>query len=73
MPAASTATFDPLMGDVAFRVELVVPDTGLMTADKFERVMTLMAGQHLRRGFSDRSIRAARLVLVMGASVAEAA
>lgn len=50
-----------------------VPDTGLMTAEKFERVMDLMAGQQRRRGFSDRSIRAARLVLVMGASVAEAA
>jgi transposase-like protein len=50
-----------------------VPNTGLMSAEKFERVMDLMAGQQRRRGFSDRSIRAARLVLVMGASVAEAA
>jgi transposase-like protein len=50
-----------------------VPDTGLMSAEKFERVMDLMAGQQRRRGFSERSIRAARLVLVMGASVAEAA
>lgn len=27
-----------------------VPDTGLMTAEKFERVMALMAGQYRRRG-----------------------
>ncbi|KPY04698.1 Uncharacterized protein ALO63_02401 [Pseudomonas amygdali pv. mori] len=50
-----------------------LPHTGLMTAEKFERVMALIAGQHRRPGFSDPSIRAARLVLVMGASVAEAA
>jgi hypothetical protein len=44
-----------------------------MAADEFERVMNVLAGQNRRRAFSDRSTSAARLVLVMGASVSEAA
>lgn len=44
-----------------------------MDADEFERVMAVLAGQNRRRPFSDRSMRAARLVLVMGASISEAA
>ncbi len=50
-----------------------VPSCGSMTPAEFELVMVMLAGQHRRRAFSDRSIHAARLVLVMGASVAEAA
>ncbi|AVI88145.1 hypothetical protein BTW15_29410 [Pseudomonas syringae pv. tomato] len=50
-----------------------VSPCALMAADEFERVMNVLAGQNRRRAFSDRSISAARLVLVMGASVSEAA
>lgn len=50
-----------------------VSPCALMAADEFERVMAVLAGQNRRRAFSDRSISAARLVLVMGASVSEAA
>ncbi len=50
-----------------------VSPCALMTAEEFERVMVVLAGQNRRRAFSDRSINAARLVLVMGASVSEAA
>lgn len=49
------------------------PECALMTPAEFERVMQILAGQNRRRPFSERSIHAARLVLVMGASVAEAA
>lgn len=50
-----------------------VSPCALMTADEFERVMAVLAGQNRRRAFSDRSMNVARLVLVMGASVSEAA
>jgi transposase-like protein len=50
-----------------------VSPCALMAADEFERVMNVLAGRNRRRAFSDRSISAARLVLVMGASVSEAA
>ncbi|WP_109514211.1 TrfB-related DNA-binding protein [Pseudomonas ovata] len=60
---------------VAQLVRLIspVPSCGLMTPAEFELVMVMLASQHRRRAFSDRSVHAARLVLVMGASVAEAA
>ncbi|MDG6392394.1 TrfB-related DNA-binding protein [Pseudomonas savastanoi pv. phaseolicola] len=44
-----------------------------MSPEAFERVMEIMAGQSRSRAFSDRSRHAARLILVMGASVAEEA
>lgn len=50
-----------------------VPPCGLMSPTEFERVMGVLAGQSRRKAFSARSTHAARLVLVMGASVAEAA
>lgn len=49
------------------------PECALMSPAEFERVMQMLAGQNRRKPFSDKSIQAARLVLVMGASVAEAA
>lgn len=49
------------------------PNSALMSPLKFERVMDVLAGQRRHRAFSARSLQAARLVLVMGASVAEAA
>lgn len=50
-----------------------VSPCALMGADEFERVMVILRGQSGHRAFSDRSVAAARLVLVMGASVSEAA
>lgn len=60
---------------VAKLVRLISPGSAcaLMSAEEFERVMDVMAGQSRGRGFSNRSRHAARLVLVMGASIAEAA
>lgn len=50
-----------------------VPDSGSMTAEEFERVVQVLGGKNRYRPFSSKSMSAARLVLVMGASVAEAA
>ncbi|MBD8792670.1 hypothetical protein IFR09_22920 [Pseudomonas syringae] len=50
-----------------------VPSCALMSPVEFERVIDVLAGQRRHRAFSARSLQAARLVLVMGASVAEAA
>ncbi|MBD8577548.1 hypothetical protein IFU04_25255 [Pseudomonas syringae] len=60
---------------IAQLVRLISPvlSCGLMTPAEFELVRVMLASQHRHRAFSDRSIHAARLVLVMGASVAEAA
>lgn len=44
-----------------------------MSPLEFERVMDVLAGQRRHRAFSARSLQAARLVLVMGGRVAEAA
>ncbi len=49
------------------------PEGGEMSAEAFEAVMQSLAAQNNRRAYSDRSLTAARLVLVMGASIAEAA
>lgn len=50
-----------------------VSPCALMGAEEFERVIAMLSGQSRHRAFSDRSVAAARLVLVMGASVSEAA
>jgi len=67
------ASYSP--GQVAKLIRLISPGShhGLMSPEAFERVMTMMGGQSRGRGFSQRSRHAARLVLVMGASIAEAA
>lgn len=50
-----------------------IPDSGSMKSEEFERVMQVL-GRIIRYGpFLSRSMSAARLVLVMSASVAEAA
>lgn len=56
-------------------IELIQPSapTALMTPEAFDDLMDKMQSSSSRRGFSEKSIKAARLVLVMGASVAEAA
>lgn len=61
--------------DIAKLIRLIspTPSTGQMNAESFEQVMAVLVGQNNRRPYSDKSITAARLVLVMGASIAEAA
>lgn len=49
------------------------PSTGEMSAAEFENLMRELNDKSTRRGYSETSLTAARLVLVMGASVAEAA
>ncbi|RMS11023.1 hypothetical protein ALP72_01668 [Pseudomonas coronafaciens pv. coronafaciens] len=63
------------IAQIAQLIRMISPVSpcALMTAEEFERVMAVLAGQNRRRAFSDRSTNAARLVLVMGASVSEAA
>lgn len=66
-------TYPP--ADIAQLVRLIspTPSTGDMSAEAFEHVMKVLIAQNNRRPYSDKSITAARLVLVMGASIAEAA
>lgn len=56
---------------IAQLVRLISPvsPNALMGSDEFERVMAILLGKSRHRPFSARSIAAARLVLVMGASV----
>lgn len=67
------ATYSP--GQVAKLIRLISPGShhGFMSPEAFERVMAMMVGQSRGRSFSQRSRHAARLVLVMGAGIAEAA
>ncbi|RMV72898.1 hypothetical protein ALP05_200110 [Pseudomonas caricapapayae] len=60
---------------IAQLVRLISPvsPNALMGPEEFERVMAILISQSRRRPFSARSLSAARLVLVMGASVSEAA
>ncbi|HDQ4405497.1 TPA: hypothetical protein P8734_005695 [Pseudomonas aeruginosa] len=62
-------------GEIAQLIRLIepTPSTGEMSAEEFERLMKELEAKSTRRGYSEKSIEAARLVLVMGASVAEAA
>lgn len=48
------------------------PRTGEMSAEEFERVMQILASK-TNRPYSAKSLTAARLVLVMGAGISEAA
>lgn len=61
-------------GEIANLIRLIAPapNTGEMSAEEFERVMKILASQ-TNRPYSTKSMVAARLVLVMGASPAEAA
>ncbi|MBT2375500.1 TrfB-related DNA-binding protein [Pseudomonas fluorescens] len=62
-------------GEIAQLVRLIspTPSTGEMSAEEFERVMKVLAANNKRRPYSEKSITAARLVLVMGATISEAA
>lgn len=66
-------TFSP--AQVAQLIRLISPaaQCALMSPHDFERVVTLMSCSSGHRAYSAKSLHAARLVLVMGASVAEAA
>lgn len=73
MAAKIKETYQP--AEIAQLVRLIepTPTTGEMSAEDFERLMQELDATSTRRGYSEKSIEAARLVLVMGASVAEAA
>ena len=66
-------TFSP--AQVAQLIRLISPaaQCALMSPHAFERVFTFMSCSSGHRAYSAKSLHAARLVLVMGASVAEAA
>ncbi|AVB23572.1 MULTISPECIES: hypothetical protein [Pseudomonas syringae group] len=66
-------TFTPTQ--IAQLIRLISPTSqcALMNPHAFERVVTFMSCSSGRRAYSAKSLHAARLVLVMGASVAEAA
>lgn len=72
MAAQIKETFTP--GEIAKLMRLIgpTPKTGDMSAEEFERVMTILASQ-TNRPYSEKSMIAARLVLVMGAGISEAA
>lgn len=73
MVAKIKETYEP--AEIAQLVRLIgaTPSTGEMSPEEFERLMKELEAKSTRRGYSEKSIEAARLVLVMGASIAEAA
>lgn len=73
MAAKIKETYQP--AEIAQLVRLIgaTPSTGEMSPEEFERLMKELEAKSTRRGYSEKSIEAARLVLVMGASIAEAA
>lgn len=73
MAAKIKETYQP--AEIAQLVRLIgaTPSTGEMSPEEFERLMKELEAKSNRRGYSEKSIEAARLVLVMGASIAEAA
>lgn len=67
------ARYSPeVLAKLARMIEPVAP-TGEMSTERFEELMQDLAATSKHRGYSKRSIEAARLVLVMGAGVEEAA
>lgn len=66
------AAYSP--GEIAQLVRLIgpTPITGKMSAEEFERVIKILNSQ-TNRPYSQKSMAAARLVLVMGAGISEAA
>ena len=73
MAAKIKETYEP--AEIAQLVRLIgaTPTTGEMSPEEFERLMKELEAKSNRRGYTEKSIEAARLVLVMGASIAEAA
>lgn len=66
-------TYKPFEIEKIMRLIKPVSPAGEMTADAFEDLFEKLESTSTRRGYSEKSIEAARLVLVMGASYAEAA
>ena len=66
-------TYEP--AEIAQLVRLIgsTPSTGNMSPEEFEQLIKELEAKSSRRGYTEKSIEAARLVLVMGASIAEAA
>lgn len=62
-------------GEIAQLIRLIqpTPTTGELSPEEFESLMEKLDATNSRRGFSEKSIEAARLILVMGAVNAEAA
>ncbi|MDF4211098.1 TrfB-related DNA-binding protein [Pseudomonas protegens] len=75
MELATTIKNDYTPAQIAQLVRLIAPApvTGEMSAEDFERLMKDLAAKNSRRGYSPKSVEAARLVLVMGANATEAA
>ena len=73
MAAKIKETYQP--AEIAQLVRLIgaTPTTGEMSPEEFERLVKELEAKSNRRGYTEKSIEAARLVLVMGASIAEAA
>lgn len=73
MAAQIKETYQP--AEIAQLVRLIepTPPTAEMSPEDFEQLMQELEASSTRRGYSEKSIEAARLVLVKGASVAEAA
>ncbi|NMZ71443.1 TrfB transcriptional repressor [Pseudomonas peli] len=73
MAAHIRETYTP--AEIAQLLRLVepTPPTAEMSPEDFEQLMQELGASNTRRGYSDKSIEAARLVLVKGASVTEAA
>lgn len=71
--AALRNTYSPKLLAQLARLISPVPSCGLMAPAELELMRLTLVSQRRRRAFPDRSIHAATLVLVMCASVAEAA
>lgn len=73
LAAEIKATYSP--AEVARLARLIepTPSTGEMSAEVFEQLLELLQNKSGGRSYSDKSIEAARLVLVMGATKTEAA
>lgn len=73
LAAEIKATYSP--AEVARLARLIepTPSTGEMSAAGFEQLLAILKSKSGGRSYSDKSIEAARLVLVMGATVTEAA
>lgn len=66
-------TYEPAQIAQLVRLISPTPSTGEMSPEEFERLIKELEAKTNRRGYSEKSVEAARLVLVMGASKAEAA
>jgi len=75
LAAAAQIKKDFLPAEIAQLIRLIAPtpNTGEMSAEDFERLMANLASKGAGRGYSEKSLAAARQVLVMGANIPEAA